>query len=214
MLSVQERFLLREIDPCHPESVLDVGGGHGQSALPLARRGRSVTVYGSSNCCSKLLAPDIEAGTISFQSGDLLHLPYSERAFDGVVSLRLLTHCSAWRGLIAELCRVSNSYVIVDYPVWSSVNILSPLLFRIKKRIEGNTRRYRLFTNGEIIDEFKLHGFTCTAIHKQFLFPMGIHRALRSINVSKALEGLAMIFGLTRLLGSPVIARFERRSRL
>jgi 2-polyprenyl-3-methyl-5-hydroxy-6-metoxy-1,4-benzoquinol methylase len=214
MLSIQEQFLVKDIDPSHPESVLDVGGGHGQSAISLARKGKSVTVYGSSKHCSEILAQDIEAGTIAFKSGDLLNLPYSDRAFDGVVSLRLLSHCTAWRGLISELCRTSNSYVIVDYPVWASVNILSPLLFRIKKSIEGNTRRYRLFTDCEIINEFKRHGFKCTAIHKQFLFPMGLHRAMRSMNISKALEGFARISGLTKLLGSPVIARFERQSTL
>jgi 2-polyprenyl-3-methyl-5-hydroxy-6-metoxy-1,4-benzoquinol methylase len=214
MLTIQERYLLHGLSPSVPERILDVGGGHGQSALPLAEIGRSVTVYGSSNSCSQLLSKHIASKTINFESGDLLDLPFSDRAFDGVVSLRLITHCTAWRKLIAELCRTSNSYVLVDYPVWSSANILSPLLFRIKRGIEGNTRRYKLFTDREIAHEFNLHGFKCTALHKQFLFPMGLHRALGSVIISTVLEGLAKASGLTRLFGSPVIARFERQTAL
>jgi hypothetical protein len=66
---------------------------------------------------------------------------------------------------------------------------------------------------GELKREFKKHGFICSATQKQFFFPMGIHRALRSPLLSRALEGFASWIGLTALFGSPVIIRFERATR-
>jgi ubiquinone/menaquinone biosynthesis C-methylase UbiE len=211
MLQVQETALVSLISN-DTESVLDVGGGHGQTAKPLYKIGKSVTVLGSSPSCASQLSQEIEAGLISFKSGNLVELPYDTRSFDSVISFRLMSHCTAWRTLIAEMCRVADKKVIFDYPVWLSANLLTPLLFRIKRRIEGNTRRYTIFTTRELCNEFLKHGFVRTAMQKQFLFPMGIHRALKSPSLSKALEGTAKILGLTALFGSPVIIRFERVS--
>jgi hypothetical protein len=47
-------------------------------------------------------------------------------------------------------------------------------------------------------------------MRKQFLFPMGLHRALKSPRLSKALEGVARGLLLTRLFGSPIVIAFER----
>jgi 2-polyprenyl-3-methyl-5-hydroxy-6-metoxy-1,4-benzoquinol methylase len=212
MLTLQKEALLSMVSN-ETESVLDVGGGHGQTARPLYQVGKSVTVIGSSPSCAGQLSSEIEAGVVSFKCGNLIQLPYGQRSFDVVVSFRLMSHCSAWRTLIAEMCRVADHTVIFDYPSWVSGNFLTPLFFRIKRGIEGNTRRYRIFTTTELRREFSKHGFTCTALRKQFFFPMGIHRALRLPLVSKMLEGCATLLGLTRLFGSPVIIRFERIAR-
>ena len=87
---------------------------------------------------------------------------------------------------------------------------MTPFFFRIKRLIEGNTRRYRIFTTHELDQEFRRCGFMRSTIRKQFLFPMGVHRALRSQRLSRAIEMLASRLGLTRLFGSPVVARFDR----
>lgn len=210
MLSIQERALLRML-PKEASSVLDVGGGHGQTALPLQRDGRSVTILGSSLGCSQLLRDYIDSGAISFRIGNLIEHPFSDASFDVVVSFRLMSHCTEWRTLIAEMCRVAESTVIFDYPIWCSANLLTPLLFRIKRRIEGNTRTYRIFTTRELTREFSAHGFECTALHKQFFFPMGLHRAIKSQRASAFLESIPRMLGLTRLFGSPVVICFSRR---
>jgi 2-polyprenyl-3-methyl-5-hydroxy-6-metoxy-1,4-benzoquinol methylase len=212
MLQIQESALLSMVS-AHGESVLDIGGGHGQTARPLYRAGKSVTVVGSSPVCAGQLTEEIEAGCVSFKCGNLIQLPFRQRAFDLVVCFRLMSHCTAWQTLIAEMCRVADRSVIFDYPSWISSNFLTPVLFRIKRNIEGNTRQYRIFTTRELRDEFAKHGFTCTAIRKQFFFPMGLHRAMKLPRVSKFLESCANCLGLTRLFGSPVIIRFERKHR-
>jgi 2-polyprenyl-3-methyl-5-hydroxy-6-metoxy-1,4-benzoquinol methylase len=213
MLSVQRAILMEMLPTATTESVLDIGGGHGQIALPLYESGRGVTVLASSPDCASLLAEYIESGAIAFRVGNLIELPFDEKSFDIVVSFRLMSHCTAWRTLIAEMCRVAESHVIFDYPIWCSSNFFTPMLFKIKRLIEGNTRRYRIFTTKELVREFALHGFKCSALKKQFFFPMGLHRALRSARISAALETIAGMLGLTRLFGSPVIACFTRSSR-
>jgi len=209
LLSVQERAVLDALDE-ECTSVLDVGGGHGQIALPLARANRSVTVLGSSHVCATRLRESIESGLISFRAGNLVELPFVPASFNLVVSFRLMSHCTAWRTLVAEMCRTASHAVIVDYPVWFSFNLLSPLLFSIKRRLEGNTRAYRLFSSLEVRREFRKHGFRCVSVKKQFFFPMGLHRALKSPRASRLLESVARALLLTRVFGSPVVASFVR----
>jgi ubiquinone/menaquinone biosynthesis C-methylase UbiE len=209
MLRVQEQAV-EEFLPGQPCSVLDVGGGHGQIAIPLSRRGYPVTVLGSSAECAQQVKLYVDAGTVSFDVGNLVELPYSDLSFDVAVSFRLMSHCEAWPTLTAEMCRVARAKVIIDYPVWCSTNILTPVLFYIKRLIEGNTRNYRVFTTRELTREFSKHGFRLAALRKQFFFPMVIHRLIRSTVLSEALEKFAAVSGLTALLGSPIVAMFER----
>lgn len=209
MLSVQEQILLSLLDP-ECTSVLDVGGGHGQVAIPLAKAQRAVTVLGSSTVCAARLTEQIEQGLISFTCGNLIELPFERCAFNLVTSVRLMSHCAAWRTLVAELCRVSSHAVVIDYPVWLSVNILSPLLFSLKRRIEGNTRTFKLFSHREVVAEFKKHGFQLERLEKQFVWPMALHRAMKNSKSSHRLEQCARLLGLRALFGSPVLAKFVR----
>jgi len=208
-LAVQERVLISMLDE-DSTSVLDVGGGHGQIAVPLSQAHRSVTVLGSSPVCAERLRPHIETGMISFKSGNLIDIPFDARSFDLAVTFRLLSHCTAWKTLIAELCRIADHAVILDFPVWLSVNILNPIFFKFKRRIEGNTRTFRVFSVSEVSAEFRRHGFRLDTLEKQFFLPMALHRGLKQLEVSRKLEGLASTVGVTRLVGSPVIAKFVR----
>ena len=51
-----------------------------------------------------------------FATGNLLTLPFIDRAFDVVISYRLLPHVTNWEQLLSEMCRVAKTSVIVDYP--------------------------------------------------------------------------------------------------
>jgi len=61
-----------------------------------------------------------------------LALPYPDRAFDVVLSYRLLAHVSQRQPFLAELCRVAKTAVVVDYPAVKSVNDIAPQLFQLK----------------------------------------------------------------------------------
>lgn len=212
MLSVQERGALRLLCDREPGQVLDVGGGHGQLAYPLAREGWEVEVLGSAPSCAHRIRPLVEAGSARFTVGNVINLPYPDNRFDAVVCFRLVTHCTAWPTLIRELCRVSRGPVVIDYPTSQSVNAIAPLLFGAKKKLEGDTRTWTLFRHHQLREAFENNGYTRYGTEKQFFLPMVLHRALRSGSASAALEAIPRALGLTALLGSPVIARFDPTS--
>ena len=210
MLAVQTR-LTRALLKNQPRgTLLDVGGGHGQLAYPLADDGWKIEVLGSAPSCRKRIATLVDAQRCTFTVGNVIELPYLDRHFDAVICFRLLTHCERWPQLVKELCRVSRGPVIVDYPTSQSVNAIAPALFAAKKKIERNTRTWRLFRHAEVDEAFAAAGYRIVARRKQFALPMVLHRALRCAPVSAGLEAVCRACGLTALLGSPVILRAER----
>lgn len=210
MVGRQESIVLKWLREEGGETVLDVGGGHGQLAAPLAREGFRVTVVGSSDLCGRRLGPDLDAGRIRFVVGNVIALPFPDRSFDGVVSVRVLSHCVRWPEFIRELCRVARRAVIVDYPAKQVLQRIAPVLFEAKKRLEGNTRAWRSFDPADIEREFASAGFIPHGREGQFFLPMVLHRTLRCRPFSAALEGPFRIAGLTRRWGSPVLARMVR----
>lgn len=209
-LELQARTTLELLRPLGSARVLDVGGGHGQVTGPLVESGHDVTVLGSSEACRERVREWVDRGRARFESGDLLKLPFPDRAFDVSLSYRLLPHVARWADLVTELCRVARRAVLVDYPSRRSVNAFSGALFGLKKGVEGNTRPFTVFRDAEIETAFASRGFRVTARRPQFFFPMALHRALGLAPLARAAEAGASAVGLTRTFGSPVILRLER----
>lgn len=209
MLERQSRLVLDHLPPA-PATVLDVGGGHGQLTAPLVAAGYRVTVQGSARVCRERIEPLIQTGPVDFVESSILALPFPDRSFDAVVSVRLLPHCERWKELIAELCRVARTVVVVDYPRSSALQRWVPGLFRLKKGLEKNTRTWLSFEDRQVADVFALQGWHRTVCAGQFLFPMVLHRTLRCRGMSALLEKPGWSCGVTAHYGSPVIAVFER----
>ncbi len=210
-LDVQARTTLELLAPPPGASVLEVGGGHAQLTGPLVEAGCDVMVYGSAPSAGERVQDWVSAGRARFRSGPLLHAPWPDSSFDAVLAFRLLPHVEPWRALVAELCRLARRLVIVDYPTARSANAVSGSLFGVKKGIEGDTRPFRVFRDDEIERAFTDAGFASTGRRPQFLLPMALHRGLRLVAVSRAVEAVARASGMTRAWGSPVILRAERR---
>jgi 2-polyprenyl-3-methyl-5-hydroxy-6-metoxy-1,4-benzoquinol methylase len=211
MLATQERITLEYIASSDGSTVLDVGGGHGQLARPLCKKGHHVTVLGSDASCRKRIADLADNGRCTFVVGDVINLPFEDRSFDTDISFRMLTHCGAWPQLVAELCRVARQAVVVDYPTKQSLNAIAPMLFAAKKNLEGNTRHWRLFRHAEVLSAFEANGFPGMARRGQFFLPMVMHRALRCRGLSNGMERICAALGLTPAWGSPVILKATRR---
>lgn len=211
MLETQERGVLEllrgKIAP--GAAVLDVGGGHGQLAIPLCREGYRVTVIGSARSCRRRISEIVDSGACAFDVGNVIALPYPDKSFDAVVAVRMLTHCSAWPKLVSEMCRVSRGPVITDYPTSQSLNAIAPALFEAKRKYEKNTRAWTLFRHAQVRDAFAAAGYAETRRYPQFFLPMVVHRALKCRALSAFLEGACRALGLTRLWGTPVIIREE-----
>ncbi len=211
-LALQSRIVLKLLAPWPAARVLDVGGGHGQIALPLVQKGYQVTVAGSSPSSRKRLDSLLPPDSFTFQYGHLLDLPFRDKSFDVVVSFRLLPHLDQWPDLIAEMCRVADKAVIIDYPDIRSFNFFSDFLFKAKKAVEGNTRPFRCFSRSEVLAPFIKNRFNQPLFYPEFFCPMAIHRALNSRAFSRAVESVSRLLGLTHLWGSPVILRVIRKS--
>jgi hypothetical protein len=85
---------------------------------------------------------------------------------------------------------------------------MKELFFFLKKRVEENTRRYRLFESGSVESEFDRNGMKCSEKYRQFFLPMFIHRWAQSKEVSRTAEEVCRKVGLSGVFGSPIIAKF------
>ncbi len=192
--------------------VLDVGGGHGQLTEFLLKAGHRVCVHGSASSCLERVRSDTVACDSRPQPAvsNLWRLPFRDGSFDLVTAVRVLAHVVRWRAFIDELTRVSRRAVLVDYAPWSSANVLAPILFHVKHRIEGNTRPFFCYTGSSLAGAFRRNGFARVKTHKQFWAPMGVHRMMGSGSLSSGIERVGRSVGLTRLIGSPVLMLAER----
>ena len=209
-LSVQSEITLDLLKPYEITTVLDTGGGHGQLAVPLVEKGYKVTVTGSADVCRENLDRLLPPSTFEYLTCDLLNQPFSDDHFDAVVAFRLLPHVNEWEKLLDEMCRVSKNVVIFDYPDIRSFNFLNNILFSTKKKIEGNTRTFRLFRRKEVMRVLKKNSFGQIKLKPQFFVPMVVHRIIKNYIISNILETIFKYIGVTYLFGSPIIVKASK----
>lgn len=210
-LRVQNAAILKLLAKRNCSSILEVGGGHGQDTDDLIAAGYHLTVLGSVPATALRIQSQISAGKCRFATGDFLKLPFPDRAFDGVVSIRQLAHVDDPARFVAELCRVARLSVVVDFPPRQSFNVFSPLLFPLKFLLEKkSTRTFAVFTAGKIERMFSANGFRISGREPQFCAPMVFHRLVRWVGLLRAIEGLCRALGLTARMGAPVLLSAER----
>lgn len=210
LLQMQEDALTLVLRDCPPGRVLDVGGAHGQLVDPLRTLGWSVTVLGSSEECGHNLHALHGKRDCEFVCSDILHPPCPDASFELVTAVRLISHVERWEAFLGELCRISARWVVIDYPSTSGINALTPLLFRVKKGLEGNTRTYRSFSARELDGVLSSHGYRKGAISKEFVLPMALHRVCSAAAPLRLAESASRAIGLTSVAGSPVMLRADR----
>ncbi|MCR9089508.1 MAG: class I SAM-dependent methyltransferase [Rhodobacteraceae bacterium] len=208
-LQVQADYLKELCAPWPDGTVLDVGGGHGQVAEALLPSGRQVTVASSLGLGETQAARFGSVGNMFFKTCDLGALPFDDRSFDVVVSIRMLAHVDDWPGYLAELARVARHAVIVDFAEKRSVNAISGSLFGLKKAIEKNTRSFHMHRRAEITETLAKCGFEDPTACPQFVLPMALHRGVGKGSWSRAAESGMGALGLKRF-GSPVLLRMTR----
>ena len=209
---MQGRAITNMVGRIAERPILDVGTGTGRAALLFAAGGAHVTAIDASE---EMLAiarqrAQTEGLHVKFQLGDAHELDFPDRAFDVAISLRLLMHTPHWRRCIAELCRVSERLVIVDYPSASSVARVESRWRKIKHGMGGKTEPYQVFRHKEISDAFGRCGFTIRSVHRQFVLPIALHKMLGSQRFTLQVEGFLDRIHLREPFGSPVTLVAER----
>ena len=194
--------------PIAGTAALDHGGGHGQLEAALTGAGCDLTITGTDAGCGERLAPSTRFVTTRLEA-----TRFAPRAFDFVVSVRLLAHVDTLEEVVGEMCRIADRAVVVDYPTLRSVNLVSELAFPFKRGVEKDTRRYRVYRDRSIDRCFAAFGFRRRRDIRQFVVPMALHRALGDNGALRTLERALDRIGASRLVGSPVMARFDRVSR-
>lgn len=213
-LKVQAEATLRMLYDYPGATVLDVGGGHGQLAEPLSKHEYKVTVLGSNEACRERIQRLIENNLCEFKVGDLLNIPFENKSFDITITFRQMAHVRDWKRFVRELTRVARKAVIIDYPSLRSLNYINhifPSSFKVKKRLEADTRPFTLFLESELLKTFEENNFIYSGRFAQFFLPMFFHRKLKSTAISMLLEKLFRALGITSFLGSPIILKSIRK---
>jgi 2-polyprenyl-3-methyl-5-hydroxy-6-metoxy-1,4-benzoquinol methylase len=208
----QARVLANMIGRINERDILDVGTGTGRAALLFARGGARVTAIDASE---EMLAVARQRAAeqrvrVRFKLGDVHALAFPDREFDVVVCLRLLMHAPDWQRSIAELCRVAERLVIVDYPSARSVAALEVVLRRLTHAMGRRTEPYRALTPRAVADAFDRNGFRIRSVHRQFVLPIALHKAIGSRRFTVWSEDKLDRAGLLKPFGSPVTLVAER----
>ena len=210
--STQASVLADLIGTIRHRVILDVGTGTGRAALLLARSGADVTAVDASSemlAVARRRAAD-EGLPIQFLIGDAHALDFPDRSFDVAVSLRVILHTPQWRQCVAELCRVAERLVIVDYPSAHGIAAIQSASRRLAAAAGFKTEPYRVFTDRTIADAFARNGFRIRSVHRQFVLPIAFHKAIGSRRFTVASEALLDRIGCLGFLGSPVTLVAER----
>jgi len=212
LASTQARVITNFIGRVQGRRILDVGTGTGRAALFLAGGGGIVTAIDTSEDMLDVAREQAAAQSIAvaFQPGDAHALKFSDRSFDVVVSLRVLMHTPDWRQVIAEMCRVADQLVIFDYPSRRSAALLQAAGRAVWQRLGGKTEAYRVFSHAEITRELTKNQYRIRSVHRQFVLPIAVHKAIGSRRFTLWIERRLDSAGLLRVFGSPVTLVAER----
>jgi SAM-dependent methyltransferase len=212
LAEAQEEVLVRFAGPLDRRAVLDVGTGTGRAALALAGHGARVTGVDASPEMLRVARGRADAQGIAavFTPGDAHALPFGDRAFDVAVCLRVLMHTPDWTRCVAELCRVARDRVVLDYPSALSAAALQAGARRCAALLGARVEAYRVLPLGAVRRELARHGFRVTAVHRQFVLPIALHKRIGSRAMTERTERALARAGLLRVFGSPVTLLAER----
>ncbi|MDQ3169428.1 MAG: class I SAM-dependent methyltransferase, partial [Acidobacteriota bacterium] len=150
------------------------------------------------------------AGTLRFERGDAHALPLEDRSVDAAVCLRVLMHTPDWRRCLGELCRISRSRIVFDFPAAVSAAAVQAGMRRAAHAAGMKTEPYRVMRVGAVRNELRRHGWKVRSEHRQFVLPIAFHKALGSPRVTRGIERALAVTGALRLFGSPVTMVAER----
>ena len=148
--------------------------------------------------------------SVRFLTGDVHRLEFADRSFDVVISLRVLMHAADWRQSLAELCRVADRLVIIDYPSVRSVASLQAIARRLTHALGARTEPYRVLSDAAIARELSTSQFRVRSVHRQFVLPIAAHKAIGWRRFTIWSRKVSDRLGLLRLFGTPVTLVAER----
>jgi hypothetical protein len=77
---------------------------------------------------------------------------------------------------------------------------------RFGRRVEA----YRVIAERDMRRALAANGFRVVAVHRQFVLPIALHKAVHAIALTTGVERVLAAVGLLRVFGSPVTMVAER----
>lgn len=192
--------------------VLDLGAGTGRFSIPFLEAGAEVTACDASQQMLDVLRQKTADPKLQVMVADAHQLQFADGTFDCAVSFRMLLHVVDWKKALAELCRVSKDWLVIDFPPRHGFLILAPIRHAFGKLFSRNVQAYRTFPVREFVDELHKNGFDIVKLDYGFFLPLVIYRVFRSAGLMRAMERFFSAIGFTRIAGSP-ITLFARRKK-
>ena len=208
----QERVVFSTLKEVTGWKVIDVGAGTGRFTIPfLASGAAEVAACDASAQMLEVLQEKIQDPRLHVHVADAHQLQFPDRYFDCALSFRMLLHVMDWKKALSELCRVSSSYVVFDFPPKHGFLLLAPVFHWIRGLFPGNVQKYRTFRIREVFAELDIHGFEVVTIDPGFFLPLIVYRTLGSKGLMRNVERMFSSLGLARLAGSPFTLFARRR---
>lgn len=141
--------------------VLDAPCGVGRATLWLAQQGYEATGIDLGAGAVAIAAKAVAAENIAAKilQDDIEQMKFADRSFDATLCFRLIHHFPTpeiRERVIAELCRVSDRYVLISYlSPWSPTSVRR----RLRRTLFGTHDRQHTNSLGEISSYFDQQGF-------------------------------------------------------
>lgn len=208
-LQIQQEAVLKNISTFELDenkSILEIGGGHCQLTQTYLDLGFKVTIQGSDER-SFTRAYDLgfkDHPRVTFVTCPIEKLDFKENEFDLVSGIRLIAHLTDWQNFLRSIYLISKSGIIFDYANFKTLNFFNPIFYRVKEKIEKNSRPFKCHSPKEIERELMELGCKEIISTPQFILPMGLHRKLKNKTLSEKFETKLNRLGF-KFLGNPVI---------
>ena len=102
---------------------------------------------------------------------------------------------------------MADRLVIFDYPSAASVALVHSTLRRIWR-----STPYRVLSRATVQQALEESRFRVRSVHRQYVLPMWLHRAIGSRRFTARIESLFDRLGVLRMFGTPVTVCAERAS--
>ncbi len=208
----QEQIVFSKLPDVSGWKVIDVGAGTGRFTIAFLERGAEVTACDASEEMLKVLQSKTTNPGLQTKTTDAQSLPYQNKSFDCAVSFRMLMHVVDWKKALSELCRVSQDWVIFDFPPKRGFLRLAPLFHCIKQPFSKHLQAYKVLPPRDIKDVLQSEHYEIVSQDHGYFLPIAAHRMMRNVRFSNISEKTFAKLRLTHLFGSPVTI-FARRIR-
>lgn len=208
----QEQIVFNTLPDVAGWNVIDVGAGTGRFSIPLIERSAKVVACDASSEMLNVLQEKLRNENLQIKVGDAHKLEFGDGSFDCAMSFRMLMHVLDWKQALAELCRVSKDWVVVDFPPRRGFLFFAPVWHKISSLFKKDVQAYHTISISQVRSEFTRNGYEIVSLDPGFFLPVVVHRTINAAGFTRMSERVFSSVGLTRLAGSPVTL-FARRKK-